>query len=316
MRRKSSPETFEQLTDLAYESSSTRARFRDLTEEYRGRVERGEGEALKLALALLLLGKFRDALDWFAKTPDGKFRRYYAARAARALGRLDEALSELDQAIAKGWDRFDADMQAAAIRVQMGDIAEAQKAVEKHAQAGRDRAEWYYVQGLLSEEADEWVAALEQYEKALTLNPDSPEAMFRCAYLYDIHGEDAQAVELYERLALQPGAHVNALINLAVLYEDVGKYDRAIQCLERVLNAYPNHTRAACSSRTPKAAARWCSKRPAISAAKGRTDAGDGDLRVRAFGSRAKLSQEDEHSHAGRPGAAERARTAFVQEFR
>jgi DNA-directed RNA polymerase subunit alpha len=97
---------------------------------------------------------------------------------------------------------------------------------------------------MIREYEGEYIDALECYEKALALDPDDPRTMFRCAFLYDLHGDDAQGVELYERLALQPAAHVNALMNLVVLYEDQGKYEEAAECLQRILAANPNHVRA------------------------------------------------------------------------
>lgn len=237
-------DTYEHAADLAHTSFNTRDRFAELLAEYRGRVEQGQAEALKLALGLLALGRFSEALDWFGKTPDGKFRRFYAAKATLALGRYDDTLAELQQAAAQGWDRFETDMLAAAVHVRRGDSAAAEKLARQHARAGQDRADWYYVQGLLRENDDDWTGAIEQYEKALALNPDHAQAMFRCAWLQDIRGDDEVAIELYQRLEQQPRAHVNALINLAVIYEDLGRYNEALTCVRRVLKAYPNHTRA------------------------------------------------------------------------
>ncbi|MFH1748631.1 MAG: DNA-directed RNA polymerase subunit alpha C-terminal domain-containing protein [Planctomycetota bacterium] len=236
--------TYEHLSDAVYTSFKSHERFSERLAEYRQLVEQGQGEALKLALGLLVLGRFSDALDWFGKTPDGKFRRYYAAEAASALSRHETALAELHAAASKGWDTFEIDMRSAAVHIQLGDLAAADTLVQRHSSAGQDRADWYYVQGLLYENRDDWAPALEQYEKALALDPDHAQAMFRAAWLYDIHGDDEAAIELYQRLALLPRAHVNALINLAVIYEDLGEYEDALDCVQRVLKAYPNHTRA------------------------------------------------------------------------
>jgi DNA-directed RNA polymerase subunit alpha len=120
----------------------------------------------------------------------------------------------------------------------------AQQLLDKHAQAGQDRAEWYFLKALIEEHEDRREAAVEDYERALTLDPDHERAMFRCARLYDIQGNDEQAIELYQRLSLQPRAYVNSLINLSVIYEDLGRYDEALECLQRVLKAWPNHARA------------------------------------------------------------------------
>jgi DNA-directed RNA polymerase subunit alpha len=238
------PETYERVGDLALATFHARERFIQLVEEYRQRVERGQGEALKLAVSLLILGRFEQSYDWFSKTPDSKQRRFYAARAALGLGRHDQALAELNQAAALGWDSFETDMQAAAIRIQQGDLPAAEQLAARHAAAGQDRADWYYVSGLIQEYQNQREAAVELYERGLTLDPDHAQAMFRAARLYDIMGADEQAIELYQRLSMQPNTYVNALINLSVIYEDIGRYDDALECLQRVLKAYPNHHRA------------------------------------------------------------------------
>jgi DNA-directed RNA polymerase subunit alpha len=239
-----SPEGIERVADLAHATFAARERFGELLSEYQRRVEQGQGEALKLAVGRLILGQFDAAREWFGKTPDGRLRRYYAAKAALGQHRPDEALAELRQAAQKGWDEFDTDMQAAAIHLQKGNLPAARQLLDKHARAGQDRAEWYFANALMLEHQDEREAAVDNYEKALTLDPDHERAMFRCARLYDIQGNDEQAIELYQRLSLQPRAYVNALINLSVIYEDLGLYDDALECLQRVLKGYPNHARA------------------------------------------------------------------------
>jgi DNA-directed RNA polymerase subunit alpha len=238
------PTTYDVYADLVYTSPRDRERFEGLLREYRQRIERGDGEPLRLGIGLLILGRFAEALEWLGRAPDDAFRRYYAGRANMGLQRFDVARGEFQRAAAKGWDGFETDMLCAAVHVAADEPADAEKLVEKHAAAGQDRGEWYYLRGLLEERRGARAAATEQYEKALTLSPDHAQAMFRCAWLYDMRGDDQQAIELYQRLALQPRAHVNALINLAVTYEDLGRYYEAAVCLRRVLKSYPNHTRA------------------------------------------------------------------------
>ena len=135
-------------------------------------------------------------------------------------------------------------MLVAALHARDGQLDEAEKLVRAHKADGSDRAEWYYVRGLLAERNDDREGALELYEQAMTLDPNHAPTMFRAAWLCDLCGDDDRAIELYELLAELPRAHVNALINLAVIYEDCGQFDEAVLCLQRVLTAYPNHTRA------------------------------------------------------------------------
>lgn len=239
-----SAEAYERYADAAHAAAKVRERFDELTKEYYAKVEKGQGEPLRLALALLILGRFSDALEWFGKATDNKFRRFYAAQAHLALGHLDDALGDLQRAANKGWDAFEIDMRSAAIHVRAGDLAAAEKLANKYERQGADRADWHYVRGLIAERRDDHEPAIDLYEKALTLNPDHVQAMFHCAWLHDVRGNDDEAVELYQLLALQPRAHVNALMNLAVLCEDRGRHQEAIDCLRRVLRSYPNHTRA------------------------------------------------------------------------
>jgi DNA-directed RNA polymerase subunit alpha len=238
------PETLERYADSVFASFSALERFAGQVKEYRQSAERGQGEALKVALGLLLLGKYQDALEWFERAPASKQRHYYAAQAAIALARWETALDELRQAARHGWDALDVDLRSALVYVRAGDLTAAAKLVQRHDHDGPDRADWHFVKGLLAGRQGEREAALESFERALTLDPDHAEAMFASALLYDLWGADDEALELYHRLALQPRCHVNALLNAAVIYEDAGRYQQAASCLRRVLRGYPNHTRA------------------------------------------------------------------------
>lgn len=237
-------ETFEKYANAAYASARARERFGDLLAEYCQRPNLGQPEALRAAVGHLILARFQQALEWLDRAGQGKYRYFYAARAALGSGRYAEAVSAYQQAAAQGWDAFEIDMLTAEAQLRLGDEPAAEKLIKAHERDGRDRGEWYYVRGLLAEKRDERDAALELYQKALTLNPDHAAAMFRSAWLYDLRGDDEEAIDLYKRLAIQPRAHVNALINLAVIHEDNGDFDAAIACLYRVLAAYPNHPRA------------------------------------------------------------------------
>lgn len=238
------PERLDAFADAAHASFSARERFETLLKEYRAQVEAGSADPLRLAIGFLLLGRYADALAFFERAPAGKERHYYAAQAAVALRRLDDAREHLRQAARLGWDALDIDMRLADVHIRAGELDAAEKLLRQHQSAGQDRAEWHLADGLLADARGERAAALAAFEKSLTLDPDHADAMFHSARLHDLCGLDQQALELYDRLALQPRAHVNALLNAAVIYEDVGRYDEAAIALRRVLRAFPNHARA------------------------------------------------------------------------
>ncbi|MCG3128717.1 MAG: DNA-directed RNA polymerase subunit alpha [Phycisphaerae bacterium] len=234
---------FHEWADRVYASPRTIQQFRELTDTQHAKASTGS-TSLATGLGLLLLGRLSEAIEMLASGTDNKIRRYFAGLANVGLGRYEEAIAEFERASNKGWDALQADMQAAGACLRAGNLPGAQKLLDRHARAGKDRAEWHFASGQMLESAGEHDRAIEALERAMELDPDDPQLMFRAAFLYDLHGLDAQAIELYERLSLHPAAYVNALINLAVLYEDRARYPDAMRCLVRVLATHPNHLRA------------------------------------------------------------------------
>lgn len=234
-------ETYLDWANRIHSSRESREEFEQLVRNAR---EQG-GDLVRLGMAMAITGRYAEALETFGRSrSEDKARHFYTGRTAVTLGRTEEAIEAFKKAASAGWDSFETDMEIAIVHIRAGDLDKARKLVDKHASAGADRALWQFTSGMIREYDGSYVAALEAYERSLALDPDDPRTMFRCAYLYDLHGDDEQGIELYQRLALQPAAHVNALMNLAVLYEDRGEFTKAADCLARVLAANPNHVRA------------------------------------------------------------------------
>ncbi|MDI6733548.1 MAG: DNA-directed RNA polymerase subunit alpha C-terminal domain-containing protein [Planctomycetota bacterium] len=101
-----------------------------------------------------------------------------------------------------------------------------------------------YCQGLCYEELREYEKSLDEYNKALSLDPEYAPAIFRLAYRYDLMGKEDEAVELYEKIRGIKPPYINALINLGLIYEDRCDYQKAIECYETVLSIHPEHPRA------------------------------------------------------------------------
>lgn len=236
--------TFDQYADAAHASFAARERFTVLTNEYQARVDAGQGSALALGLALVILGKYTAALEVLAKAPASAMRYYYAGEAAQGLNRFAEATEQFQQAARHGWDAVEIALRIAAVHVRAGDLTAAAKLVSQHEAAGAARADWFLVRGLLAEAQGERGGALEAYEQALELNPHHVATLFCAARLHDLCGNDTRALDLYHELTDRPRAYVNALMNAAVIYEDQGEFERAALCLRRVLKAYPNQRRA------------------------------------------------------------------------
>jgi DNA-directed RNA polymerase subunit alpha len=237
------PEALRDWAEEVFASRKSRERFGELLRE-RAENEPSGLDALRVAVACIVVGHYEDALSHFTQATDNATRHYYAAQAHAALRNWNEALSEIDRARDRGWDEFEADMCRAEFSAESGDVATAQKLHGKYSDSGQDRARWHFIDGMLHQHEGRWLDAIDAYERGLALDPDDTRLMFRCAYLYDLHGDDDEAIELYERLASRHASEVNALLNLSVIYEDRGEFAAASRCVDRVLEEHPNHIRA------------------------------------------------------------------------
>ena len=295
---------FALYADGAHASFSARERFDTLVREYQEKAQQGQGDPLRAALGLLILGKFGDALEWFGRSPGGKARHYYAAEAALGLNRFADAVHEFQQAARAGWDALECDMRVAAVHVRTGDLSKAEELLARREAEGVNRPDWHFVRGVIAEARDDRAMAGEAYEMALGLDPEHTQALFRCARLYDQCGDDEQALELYNRLRGGAVRGARGVRRGAVLFaaraEGVSEPPPGALVFQerRELPADGDRGRGHRADRRPDAAA------------------GHAAVRVRVVGAGPQLPEEDEHPHAGRPGAAQRGRVAGVQELR
>jgi tetratricopeptide (TPR) repeat protein len=87
--------------------------------------------------------------------------------------------------------------------------------------------------------------ALAKYKRVVKAYPDSPEANYNLALVYDQAGRSREAIAQYLRaLTLNP-YFKEAYYNLAILYEKLGKYRRAVRIWEAYLHyeVRPEETR-------------------------------------------------------------------------
>jgi len=191
-----------------------------------------------------MLCRFSRALEALQDATDNKDRHYFTGLCHINLRQYDQAIESLERAKAKGWDSAAVDVRIVEVLALSGDLATAEKAMQKLASALGDSADAAYLNGLLAELTGRGEQALEAYAKARELQESHPQATFRLAYYLDLHGEEEEAKELYEECLCHPPIFANALLNMAVLHEDAGDYDKAMACLRRLLATYPDHPRA------------------------------------------------------------------------
>jgi DNA-directed RNA polymerase subunit alpha len=199
--------------------------------------------AVKIGIVQYLLGDFEQAAKTLGASTDNRDRRWYQGLCYRRLNRYDRAVEEFARAADRGWDENQAKVAIAQCQCLARDLDAAAKAVDDLAGCA-DLSTYHVLRGMVQEAQGDYEQAEEAYGEALEIDPTSSEAMFRLAFLYDMHGEEDQAMDLYEQCLQVPPIDVSAAVNLAVLYEDQSEWDRADACLHLVLSAQPNHSRA------------------------------------------------------------------------
>lgn len=108
----------------------------------------------------------------------------------------------------------------------------------------QESAQFLYFTGLLYEKDGDYVQAMENYQKAVDKDNTFIPAVFRMAYLSDLHGEEEYAMELYEKSGQNARQYTNIWLNLGTLYEDRGEYPKAVDCYQKILTRDPSNRRA------------------------------------------------------------------------
>ncbi len=198
----------------------------------------------QLGIGLWILNRNEEADDILKRARNRKGAAYFYAKNLLDLGRAKQAAEFLEGAISGEPGSFFLRILMVQARRRLGETETAMKLLEKLEGDHLDRGEFHYEKGYCLEMQGLYQEAIDEYEKASVLNPDSHEALFRMAYNYDLRGNDERAIETYGSLVKLNLAYASELINLGLLYEDNRRYEQAAECYQRVLQAIPNHPRA------------------------------------------------------------------------
>jgi len=238
-------EDFDQMFHAIQQFASSSAADREQLAAYIDRQDSPHpDEALKLAVAALVLGRFEQAVPFLRAVPESREKRWMLGLAFKGLRDYSHALEDFNRALTRGFDRERVLAEMVETHRLAGDLKSAKQTLRRFGRAGPNSAYYHYQAAGIAEAEGDNLEAIHLLEKAVALAPEFVPAAFRLAFLVDLRGDDQRAIELYSRCVKHDPAHVNAFINLAVIYEDLGEYEKAIELLRHVLYVYPNHQRA------------------------------------------------------------------------
>lgn len=236
--------TLQKIREVAFVSDNTLLNFNTrVNQRMQAADARQPAQALRTGLSLCVLNRYDEAATWLEAAQDTAEKWLYLGRCQRILRNYPAALKSFDKARSAGISPTTIAVEQARTHLASGDLDKAETLLKGVAQADR-QADWYVAQARLLEARGNRIEAISTYERALDLDQNNQEAIFRLAYLADLAGDDEQALDYYESLMSGGPVHVHALLNLAVIYEDREDYDRAEDCIAKVLSIWPEHERA------------------------------------------------------------------------
>ena len=226
-------------------------------------------------------------------------------------------LKAFEKAEKSGYNSNQVKLQKAGILRLKGDVAQARSVLKEVENQASHNPEYHFQTASCFLQEGVRDKAITHFEKAVELDPSHTGALFQLGHSNDLAGNDDEAIGFYERCMNHPPLHMGLLMNLGILYEDSDKYDKAVDCYRRILHADPNHEQAKLFLKDAEASLTQYYNPEAEAASQPiQPGAGNPGHRFRAVGAQPQLPEEDEHPHARRSDARQRAATLEQQEFR
>ena len=239
------PHEIEQISATIAEDYSQFTVLRDAVAELEFREDRSPATAVRLGVALYLLGRTDRSVEVLSKADGGALAHFYLGKSWFDRQEHKRAIASYQAAQTGG---YNADVCALAIAESVRHSDEPERALrtlDDLSGAVEQTSEYLYQRACtvssLGGNPQEVTALL---ERSIEIDGNHAGSLFGLALENDRRGNDDVALELYTRAATRFPAHVGSLLNLGILYEDRQQYDRAQQCYRRILDAYPNHERA------------------------------------------------------------------------
>ena len=241
---------FQHARTLAYSVAGEMDKLKTLVDEYQSECQASSSAAararaaLRAGAGLWIMQKYAEACKALSAVSKDKTGVYLLGLCQTETGDYDNAVKSFKAAASAGQDKFMCEMAATEALRRAGKREEALAKIRTFQKSHDSEAELHYQKGRCLEEALDYGAAVDAYERAVELNPQHVGALFRLGYWNDLYGNDEVAVDCYEKAAAVSPVNTSVLINLGLLYEDQGKYKQATKVYERILAVDRSQMRA------------------------------------------------------------------------
>lgn len=164
--------------------------------------------------------------------------RFYQA------GNLNDAERLCEAVLGAEPDHHEALRWAGLIAHRQGDPLKARALLDRAQKTEPTDASVYVYWGAVEKSLDNTGGAIENYKKAMALDPDLFDAPYNLGVAYEAAGKTDAALETYlKALEIMPD-HLGTLVNLGSVCAELELYDQAIRYLQQALELKPDHADA------------------------------------------------------------------------
>jgi tetratricopeptide (TPR) repeat protein len=171
-------------------------------------------------------------------------KNYFEGISEKMAGNYQNALTDFQEAVKVDGGSAAAYYEIANASVQLGKIAEAEKAAEKSVSLDKDDNKWYILQLTdIYRFEKKWPQAAALYEKLVKIEPNDPENYFRLAAVYEAENKTSDAIKAYDKIESDFGLSEEVALQKHRLYVGQSKYDKAIDEVNKLIASDPNNTK-------------------------------------------------------------------------
>ncbi len=169
-------------------------------------------------------------------------KSFFDGISEKMLGNYDNALHYFEQAVKIDPNSAAAYNEIANASVQLGRIADAEKAAEKAVSLDKGENKWYLLQlADIYRFEKKWSQAAAQYERVIKIDPDDVENYFRLGAVYEVMNKIPEALKVYDKIEGTFGVSEEVVLQKHHLYIESGKYDKAISEINKLIAANPDN---------------------------------------------------------------------------
>lgn len=155
------------------------------------------------------------------------------------IGRYDEALKELNEALRLNSEYIEVRNNLAVTHYKMGNYEEALGELLAAVGLNPDYTEAHSNLGSLYARLERYDEAVEELKLAIKLNPDYADAHNNLGHIYALQNKNQEAIEEFkEAIKLNPG-YAHAHYNLGSIYFEMGMFEEAVEELHEALGLEP-----------------------------------------------------------------------------